>query len=166
MSTEGRGTPKDHRTTEGHHTTEDHRTTGGRSALRKLSVAVILLAVAALVVAVGLLLREHAPGNMGVGFLQGAAVGLLVFLVMLWRLSKRPDRATTFERAWSQTGDERDDAVLTRALAVLGLAAFPLTSVAAVAVALGAEPSMVFALLLFAEIVVGGVAFVVINRRN
>jgi hypothetical protein len=172
MSTEGRGTPKDHRTTEGHPTSqspqtpEGHRTTGSRSALRKLAVAAILLAVAALIVAVGLLLREHAPGNMGVGFLQGAAVGLLAFLLMLWRLSKRPDRATTFERAWSQTGDERDDAVLTRALAVLGLAAFPLTSVAAVAVALGAEPSMVFALLLFAEIVVGGVAFVVINRRN
>ncbi|WP_431728822.1 hypothetical protein [Verrucosispora sp. TAA-831] len=166
MSTEGRGTPADHHTPEGHGAPEGHRTTDGRSILRKLSVAAILTAVAALIVAVGLLLREHGPGNMGVGFLQGAAVGLLAFLLMVWRLSKRPDRVTTFERAWSQTGDERDDAVLTRALAVLGLAAFPLTSVAAVAVALGAEPSMVFALLLFAEIVVGGVAFAVINRRS
>ncbi|WP_199489245.1 hypothetical protein [Micromonospora craniellae] len=160
MSTEDRST------TEGHHTTDDRSTTEGRSTLRKLAVGGILLAVVALIVTVGLLLREHAPGNMGVGFLQGAAVGLLALLLMVWRLSKRPDRATTFERAWSQTGDERDDAILTRALAVLGLAAFPLTSVAAVAVALGVEPSMVFALLLFAEIVVGGVAFVVINRRN
>src|SRR5690349_19104938 len=98
MSTEDRSPA------EGHRTTDDRSTTEGRSTLRKLAVAGILLAVVALVVTVGLLLREHAPGNMGVGFLQGAAVGLLVFLLMVWRLSKRPDRATTFERAWSQTG--------------------------------------------------------------
>ncbi|GAB3849953.1 hypothetical protein GCM10029963_35370 [Micromonospora andamanensis] len=103
---------------------------------------------------------------MGVGFLQGAAIGLLAILLMAWRLSKRPERATTFERAWSQTGDERDDAVLTRALAVLGLAAFPLTAASAIAVAIGAEPMIVLTLLLFAQIGIGGVAFPVINRRS
>ncbi|MBQ1072955.1 hypothetical protein KBX06_07235 [Micromonospora sp. C31] len=138
----------------------------GRSTMRRTLVAAVLLAFVALVIAVGLLLRERAPGNMGVGFLQGAAVGLLGALLMAWRLIKRPERATTFERAWSQTGDERDDNVLTRALAVLGLASFPLTAVAAIAIALGAEPPMVLALLLIAEITVGAVAFIVIDRRS
>lgn len=140
--------------------------TEGPTIMRKALVAGVLLAFVALVVAVGLLLRERAPGNMGVGFLQGAAVGLLAVLLMVWRLSRRPERATTFERAWSQTGDERDDAVLTRALAVLGLLAFPLTAVAAIAIALGAQTSMVLALLLFAEIIVGALAFAVVNRRS
>lgn len=124
------------------------------------------LAVLALVVAVGLLLREHGPGNMGNGFLQGAAIGLVGVAVLLWRVTKRPDRTTTFERAWTQTGDERDDAVLTRALAVLGLAAFPLTGTAGIAIAFGAEVEMVVALLLFAEVAVGAVAFAVISRRS
>ncbi|MEU7933833.1 hypothetical protein [Micromonospora echinofusca] len=140
--------------------------TEGRSTTRKTFVAAVLLAFVALVIVVGLLLRERAPGNMGVGFLQGAAVGLLGALLMAWRLIKRPERATTFERAWSQTGDERDDNVLTRALAVLGLASFPLTAVAAIAIALGAETPMVLALLLIAEITIGAVAFIVINRRS
>ncbi|MBN1092219.1 hypothetical protein JKP75_06350 [Blastococcus sp. TML/M2B] len=120
----------------------------------------------AVVVTVGLLLREHGPGNMGDGLLQGAAFGLVVAAVMTWRVSRRPDRATTFERAWTQTGDERDDAVLTRALAVLGLAACPLTAIAAIAIAFGASVEMCLALLLFAEIGVGAVAFAVVARRT
>jgi hypothetical protein len=127
---------------------------------------VIGLAVLALVVAVGLLLREHGPGNMGNGFLQGGAVGLVGVAVLLWRVTKRPERTTTFERAWTQTGDERDDAVLTRSLAVLGLAAFPLTGTAGVAIALGADVEMVLALLLFAEVAVGVIAFALISRRS
>ncbi|GLY26154.1 hypothetical protein [Micromonospora sp. NBRC 101691] len=140
--------------------------TEGPTPMRKAVVVGVFLAILALLVAVGLLLREHAPGNMGVGFLQGAAVGLLAVLVMAWRLSRRPERATVFERAWSQTGDERDDAILTRALAVLGLAAFPLTGAAAVAIGLGAAAQMAIGLLLLAEILVGATAFAVINRRS
>jgi drug/metabolite transporter (DMT)-like permease len=133
---------------------------------QRAAVLGLVGAIAAALVAVGMLLREHAPGDMGVGFLQGAGVALLAAAVMGWRVSRRPDRATTFERAWTQTGDERDDAVLTRALAVLGFSAVPLTGVAAVAVALGAAVEMVFAVLLVVEGVVGAVAFVVINRRS
>ncbi|RLK25230.1 hypothetical protein DER29_3219 [Micromonospora sp. M71_S20] len=124
------------------------------------------LATVALLIAVGLLLREHAPGNMGVGFLQGAAVGLIGVAVMAWRLSRRPERTTAFERAWSQSGDERDDAVLTRALAVLGLLALPLTGVAGIAIGLGAAVEMMLALLILAEVLVGAAAFAVINRRS
>ena len=103
---------------------------------------------------------------MGVGFLVGAAGSIVVAGVMAWRVSRRPGHATTFERAWTQSGDERDDAVLTRALAVLGLLALPLTAVAAIAIGLGAGVEMVIALLLFAELGVGGIAFAVINRRS
>jgi hypothetical protein len=124
------------------------------------------MAIVALLIAVGLLLREHAPGNMGVGFLLGAAVGLIGVAVMAWRLSRRPDRTTAFERAWSQSGDERDDAVLTRALAVLGLLALPLTGAAGIAIGLGAAVEMMLALLILAEVLVGATAFAVINRRS
>ena len=103
---------------------------------------------------------------MGNGFLQGAAFGLVLAGVGLWRALRRPESATSFERAFTQTGDERDDAVLTQALAVLGLLAFPLTAVATIAIGLGAQVEMVLALLLFAELGVGGAAFFVINRRS
>ena len=128
-----------------------------------LGVALTLLAVMA---ATGLLLREYAPWNMGNGFLAGAAVTLLAAGVTVWRLARRPARATMFERAWTQTGDERDDAVLTRALAVVGLLSVPLTGAATIAIALGASVEMVLALLLAAEILAGAVAFAVINRRS
>ncbi|WP_131103301.1 hypothetical protein [Ornithinimicrobium sufpigmenti] len=120
----------------------------------------------ALVIGVGLLLREYGPGNMGTGFLQGAAVGLVLAGVALWRVSRAPDKASTFERAFTSAGDERDDALLTRSLAVLGLAAFPLTGAAAVAIGLGAEVMMIIFFLLIAQLTVGAVAYVVISRRS
>lgn len=123
----------------------------------------LLLAV---VIGVGLLLREHGPGNMGTGFLQGAAVGLVLAGVALWRVSRAPDQASTFERAFTSTGDERDDALLTRSLAVLGLAAFPLTGAAAIAIGLGAEVMMTIFFLLIAQLAVGAVAYVMISRRS
>ncbi|NEK86533.1 hypothetical protein GCU60_12330 [Blastococcus saxobsidens] len=124
------------------------------------------VATLTLALVLGLLLVEHGPGNMGKGFLSGAAVGLVGAAVMVWRASAGKGRATTFERAWTQTGDERDDAVLTRALAVLGLLAFPLTGAATVAIGLGATVYMVLTLLLVAQAAVGAVSFVVINRRS
>jgi hypothetical protein len=140
--------------------------TDRRARISPVLGVTIGMAVLAVVIAVGLLLREHGPGNMGNGFLQGGAAGLVIALVMIWRVSRRPDRTTTFERAWTQTGDERDDAVLTRALAVLGIVAFPLTGAAAITIALGLDVEMVLALLLFAEVGVGAIAFAAINRRS
>lgn len=136
------------------------------TATRKAVIVAAVMAGLGLVVVVGLLLVEHGPGNMGVGFLQGAGVGLVGAAVLLWRVTKRPQSTTTFERAWTQTGDERDDAVLTRALAVLGLLAFPLTAAAAITIGLGALVEMVLTLLLVAQFLVGAVAFAVINRRS
>ncbi|ADG73326.1 conserved hypothetical protein [Cellulomonas flavigena DSM 20109] len=133
---------------------------------RAAAAAAVYVAGIALIIVVGLLLQEHGPGNMGRGVLQGAAVGTVGALFMLWRATRRPPHATTFERAWTQTGDERDDAVLTRALAVLGLATLPITSAGAIAIAFGAPVEMVLVLLLTTQVVVGAVAFVVIARRS
>ena len=138
-----------------------------RPAAKQLATFLLVFGgTLAVVLTLGLLLREHGPGNMGDGLLQGAAFGLVLAAVMGWRLVRRPERVTTFERAWSQTGDERDDAVLTRALAVLGLASFPLTATAAIAFAFGASVEMCLALLLFAEAGVGALAFAVVARRS
>lgn len=137
-----------------------------RTTTQKVYTVVVVLAGLAAIIVTGLLLRDHGPGHMGLGLLAGAAAGLTAAGVAYWRASRRPDRVTTFERAWTRTGDERDDAVLTRSFAVLGLASFPLTSVAAIAVGFGAPVEMALALLLFAEIAVGAVAFGAISRRN
>lgn len=134
----------------------------------KQKAAVLGLVVAGLpgLIVTGLLLQEYGPGNMGAGLLVGGAVGVVAALIGLWRITKTPSQASTFERAWTQTGDERDNAVLTRSLAVLGLVAFPLTAIAAIAVGFGAAVEMVLSLLLLAQALVGAVAFAVINRKS
>lgn len=139
--------------------------TDGRTGTKPALALAAVSATVALCIATGLLLREYAPGNMGEGFLWGAAIGLAGAGAMWWRVSRRPGRATILERAWTQTGDERDDAVLTRALAVLGLLAFPLTGATTIAIGLGAAVEMMLTLLLLAEVLVGAVAFAVVNRR-
>lgn len=135
------------------------------SKQKALTLGLVLAGLTGLIVT-GLLLQEYGPGNMGSGFLAGGAVGLAAALVGLWRITRRPDSVTTFERAWTQTGDERDDSVLTRSLAILGLLSFPLTAAAAIAIGLGAAVEMILALLLLAEILVGAVSFALINRLS
>lgn len=135
------------------------------TAAQRAVAAVVAATTLTLIVVVGMVLREHGPGNMGTGFLQGALVGVVAFAVMAVRAARRPERATTFERAWTQQGDERDDAVLTRALAVVGISAFPATAFAGVAMALGAPVEVVVTLLLGTEIAVFAVAFAVVSRR-
>jgi hypothetical protein len=140
--------------------------TNDLTAKHKARIVAVVFVVLALVIATGLLLREQGPGSMGTGFLWGAALALVGACLSLWRVSTNPNDATTLERAWTQAGDERDDAVLTRALAILGLVAVPLTGAAAIAIGLGAHVAMVLALLLFGELAVGALAFAIINRGS
>ncbi len=134
---------------------------------RQKAIALLAAAIGlTLLVGVGLLLRENAPGNMGNGFLVGGGVALIAALIMGWRVTHAPSSATTFERAFTQHGDERDDAVLTRALAVLGLLSLPLTGAAAIAIALGAEVAMILVLLMAAQALTGVIAFTVNARRH
>lgn len=132
----------------------------------RLSAALVVAVGIVAIVPGGLYLREHAPGNMGNGFLVGGLLALAAFCLVLYRLARHPERATTAERAWTQQGDERDDAVLTSSLAVVGMSALPLTGAATIALALGRDTAMVMALLLVAELLVGVVAFVVQTRRH
>src|SRR5699024_4607649 len=104
--------------------------------------------------------------NLGNGFLTGAGVAIVAVAVAWWRATRRPGSATTFERAWTQSGDERDDAVLTRSLAVLGLAAIPLTAIATILLAAGIPMAPVLAILNFTFLGILFAAFAVINRRS
>src|SRR5690606_36983939 len=95
-----------------------------------LGVGVVVLAAG------GLLLRAYGPGNMGNGFMAGGLVALIGIAIAGARVIG--GRGSTFERAYTQMGDERDDLVLTRALAVVGICAIPLVAALVVAVAIGA----------------------------
>lgn len=139
-----------------------HELTARQKSIGLLAFMTLLVVI----VCVGLLLQEYGPGNMGYGLLSGAAFGLVVAAVGLWRASRHSDRATTFERAFTQTGDERDDALLTQALAVLGICAVPLTGVATIAIGFGADVEMVLFFLLVSQVAVGTVAFAIQARRH
>lgn len=130
-----------------------------------ITIVVAFTALAGLI-AVGLLLREYAPGNMGNGFLSGAGIAILGLVIVWWRLTRRPGSTSTFERAWTHHGDERDNAVLTRALAVVGISAPLLSGAASIIIALGVPMMPVLAILNFSFIGAFILAFTVINRRN
>ncbi|WP_434994716.1 hypothetical protein [Arthrobacter sp. Ld5] len=135
-------------------------------ARRKVVALGILAVILVLMAVVVVLLRQHAPGNMIPGFLVGLGIGMAAALGMAWRVLRRPDRASTFERAWTQTGDEREDALLTRALAVVGLVSLPSVGVATLAIGFGAEAPMVMTLLMGALAVTGVSSFAVFNHRS
>lgn len=138
------------------------------TSLRSRPILVILTSVLPLaIVLLGwLALRGNSPGNMAGGYLAGGLIATAAAWFMMWRAILRPQRASPFERAWTQTGDERDDAVLTRALAVVGLLSFPLVGVAGGALGLGVDPAMTLTLLLLAQCLLLAGSFVVITRRS
>lgn len=137
-----------------------------KRAQRNVVALGILGVILGLVTVTVVLLREHAPGDMIPGFLVGLGIGIAGALVMAWRVLRRPERATTFERAWTQTGDERDDTLLTRALAVVGLVSLPLIGIATLAIGFGAAPPMVMTLLMGVLFVTGVSSFAVISHRS
>ncbi|MGO1317951.1 MAG: hypothetical protein ACTMIR_13070 [Cellulomonadaceae bacterium] len=136
------------------------------STMSARTVTVVSTAVLVVVASGWLLLRERAPGNMGNGFLTAGLVAYALYLVAVWRARRRPANLTSAERSLTRTGDERDDAVTTRALAVVGLVALPLVGAASIAIALGAHTPMVLALLLWSLLISQIVSFVVVDRRS
>lgn len=132
--------------------TTDRTPPAGRA--RVLTVAVVLGTLAVLVAAAALALDRWGPGNMGRGFAVGAAIGATLGAIAIWRGHRRPESATTGDRLFAGTGDERDQAVATRALAALGLAALPLTFVAAGALAFGAPADATAFFLIVGQVVV------------
>jgi len=131
-----------------------------------LQIGAVLALAVVVVVPLAVLLREHGPGSMWAGFLIGAAIAFLGFGVALWRTQRHSARTTPADRALLHTGDERDDALLTQALAVVGVVAIPLTGLATIALAVGADTEMVMAILLITEVTVLVVGFAIFNRRS
>lgn len=135
--------------------------------IAKLAIAIALgLTVLSGILVVGLILQKHGPGNMGNGFLVGAGIGVLGSLGAGWRALRRPQSATTLDRAWTSTGDERDNVILTRALATVGFSAPLVAATVTIALALGAPLIPVLAILNFTFIGIFILAFTVINTRN
>ncbi|MCC2309510.1 hypothetical protein [Cellulomonas chengniuliangii] len=120
---------------------------------------------AALLAGVALALDRWAPGNMGRGFAIGALIGAALACVALGRAWRRPERATTGDRLFAGAADERDEAVATRAFAVLGAAALPMTFAAAIAIALGAPADATVFFLIVGQVAAGWVAFASTARR-
>ncbi len=120
--------------------------TDRRSRRQNALVLPVALAVLALVVATGLVLREHAPGNMGVGLLVGT--GGAPAVAGRWRGGSAGGRGRP------PPSNGRGPSVVTSVTtpssppAGLGLLALPLTALAAI------------------EFGVGAVAFAVIYSRS
>jgi hypothetical protein len=139
-----------------------HHVPPGRMPL----VAGVLAVLAVLVAGAALALDRWGPGNMGRGFAVGALVGATLGGVAIWRAWRRPDRATSGDRLFAGTADERDRAVAGRAFALLGAWALPLTFVATIAIALGAPADASMFFLIVGQVVVGAVAFLRAARTS
>ncbi len=133
--------------------------------VKRAAVVVGLAVGAAVVIPLGLLVRQYGPGNMGNGILIGGALALVGFALAAWRAWSRPDRASSLDRAIVGRGDERDDAILTRALALAGVWALPLTSLATVAIAVTVRPDAVMAALVLTQAAILVVAYLIQLRR-
>lgn len=140
--------------------------TNNSTSQAKVLWTVTIFVTAAVVASLGMILTAHGPGNMGYGVLAGGGGMLLALVVALIRVYRRPDSATTLERAWTHTGDERDSRVLTQALALVGLCSPVLVAGASIGLALGAPVAPVVAILNIALVVVFAIGFTRANRRN
>lgn len=140
--------------------------TTDRSPLSTRTVAIVSSIVLVVVVTGWLALREYAPGTMGNGFLTGGLATYVLFLVVAWRAHRSPASLTAAERELTHAGDERDASVSRRSLAFVGAIALPLTSVGAIAIAVGVDPAMIMALLLWTLLLSHVASFAVIDRRS
>lgn len=131
-----------------------------------LTSSVGLLTGAAILVPLVLLLNRYGPGDMGRGAAVGGGIALAGFAVAAWRAMRRPESTTSLDRAFTRTGDERDDAVLTAALAVVGIVSLPASAIATAAVAVGAPALPTLTILLYTLLAVAIVAYVVQARRH
>lgn len=125
-----------------------------------------LISGAAVLVPLVIVLNRYGPGDMGRGAAVGGGLALAGFAVAAWRAMRRPGSTTSLDRAFTRTGDERDDAVLTAALAVVGMVSLPAAAIATATVAVGAPALPTLAILLYALLAVAIVSYVVQSRRH
>lgn len=126
-----------------------------------------LLAGAVAVVTIFLILNGRSPGNMAGGALQGGVAVLVIAAIGRWRAVRRASKAGPTARWLGAIPDERDDDVLTHALAVVGYVAVMATSVAVVLVATTSwDPLAIVGALPALLIVTLVISFAAINRRS
>ncbi|NKX92946.1 hypothetical protein HF995_06590 [Sanguibacter hominis ATCC BAA-789] len=131
-----------------------------------LKASVGLLAATAVLVPLVLILNRYGPGDMGRGAAVGGSAVLVGFALAAWRAMRRPESTSTLDRVFTRTGDERDDAVATAALAIVGVVSLPASAIATAAVAVGAPALPTLTILLYALLAVAIVAYVVQGRRH
>jgi len=149
-------------------TTSDHP--DGRTPPRgRLSDARFLVAIGGGLVAVGILWLVFTlagqPSTAAGALVGGVAVSVLAVAVR-WQAKRRdPSADGGFSRALLGTSDERDNTILTAALAWVGLSAFGANAIGLVAVALGADGSTVIGAIEAVLIAVLVGAYVLQSRR-
>ncbi len=153
-------------------TTSEPRPTTGRTALatgRTLSSRRFFLACALGLTAVGILwlvFTLAGQPDTAAGALVGGVLVLVLATVARWRASRRaPSEVGSASRTLVGIADERDKAILTAALAWVGLAAFLANAVGLAALAVGADASSVIGVIEAFLIAVLVAAFVVLARR-
>ncbi|MBD9699978.1 hypothetical protein IGS67_10815 [Flavimobilis sp. GY10621] len=113
-----------------------------------------------------LVLAVNGQDSMARGAATGAGVVLVLFCLTVIRALRDPSRLTSAERSLVGQADERDTRLAERSFALTGLLAIPATSVATVALALGAPVAPVMAVLIWLLVVTAVVSGVVLARRG
>lgn len=117
-------------------------------------------------VTIWLLFRAKLPGNMATGILVGGLTVLVIFAFASWRAARNPSGVSSFERTVAAAGDERDKSVQEKTFALMGVFSVPVMSAAGIALALDASVDVVVGIMMWSQILVGVVSFIVINKKN
>jgi len=133
--------------------------------VRRTAWTIGLLAGLVAVVGGYALLEPRAPGNVAAGFLGGGLSALALIALQRWRVLRRSASGAAARWAAGEP-DERDDAILTRALAVVGFAGIFGGSAAVVAMFAGVDAAVLLGALPAVLIAVLVVAFAVYSRRS
>lgn len=131
---------------------------------RRAAWTVGLLAGLVAVIAGYALLEPRAPGNVATGFLGGGLAALALIALQRWRVMRRASGGAAARWAAGEP-DERDDAILTRALAVVGFAGILGGSAAVVAMFAGVDAAVLLGALPAVLIAVLVIAFAAYSRR-
>jgi hypothetical protein len=125
----------------------------------------ILCALAASLAVAGLL-AGAGERDTAAGVLTGGLFVVLLMLVGRWRSARDVTSAATASRVAAGAPDERDAQVLQRAFAVVGLAALLASALGVVTMYLGVDAEVLVAAMPWVHVLVGVVAFVVVDRRT
>ena len=109
-----------------------------------------------------MLIRPHNP-SLAKGFLIGGIAAVAVLVIILVRGRAKAGHSLT--RSVAGAADERDQAVLTAALAVAGVTSIPLMSAAVVALGVGAPVAPVAGLMIWSQLLTLVIAYAVNSRR-